>query len=170
MRTRGLLLVVVLFALLLGASPPARADQPDPAAIAKAKELLAVTKSIQTADSMTDTIFPAVEKLVEAANPGRAAEVRTLMEKYFLPEMRKHLPEFGDLMAAEWARYFTVAEMDQMLAFYRTDVGQKVIALQPTLFKEGYELGQRWGETMARDVFRKVAPELEKQGLKSPNI
>jgi hypothetical protein len=60
--------------------------------------------------------------------------------------------------------------MDQMLAFYRTDVGQKVIALQPTLFKEGYELGQEWGETMARDVFRKIAPELEKQGLKSPYI
>ncbi|HKF64256.1 MAG TPA: DUF2059 domain-containing protein [Dongiaceae bacterium] len=169
MRTRGLL-VAVVFGLLLGASPAAPADQPDPAAVTKAKELLAVTKSIQTADSMTDTIFPAVEKLVEAANPGRAAEVRMLMEKYFLPEMRKHLPEFGDLVAAEWARYFTVAEMDQMLAFYRTDVGQKVIALQPTLFKESYELGQAWGETMARDVFRKIAPELERQGLKSPNI
>ena len=168
MRTRGLLLVVVLLGLLLGA---ARADdQPDPAAIAKAKELLAVTKSIQTADSMTDTVFPALEKLVEAANPGRAAEVRILMEKYFLPEMRKHLPEFGDLMATEWARYFTVAEMEQMLTFYRSDVGRKVISLQPTLFKEGYEIGQEWGETMARDVFRKVAPELEKQGLKSPNI
>ena len=126
MRTRGLL-VAVLFALLLGLPPAARADQPDPAAVAKAKELLAVTKSIQTADSMTDTVFPALEKLVEAANPGRGAEVRTLMEKYFLPEMRKHLPEFGDLMAREWARYFTVAEMDQMLAFYRTDVGLSLI-------------------------------------------
>jgi len=101
MRTRGLL-VAVLFALLLGLPPAARADQPDPAAVAKAKELLAVTKSIQTADSMTDTVFPALEKLVEAANPGRAAEVRILMEKYFLPEMRKQLPEFGDLMATEW--------------------------------------------------------------------
>ena len=169
MRTRGLL-VAVLFALLLGLPPAAPADQPDPAAVAKAKELLAVTKSIQTADSMTDTVFPALEKLVEAANPGRAAEVRILMEKYFLPEMRKQLPEFGDLMATEWARYFTVAEMEQMLTFYRSDVGRKVISLQPTLFKEGYEIGQEWGETMARDAFRKIAPELEKQGLKSPYI
>jgi len=119
---------------------------------------------------MVDPVFEAVGKLLETANPGRGAEIRDLMGEYFIPDVRKRLPEFGDLIAAEWARYFTIDDMDKLIAFYGTDIGQKLITLQPKISQEMFKLGQAWGERVAGETFQKLQPELKKRGLKSPNI
>jgi len=73
-------------------------------------------------------------------------------------------------MAEEYARCFTVKELDQLIAFFRTDVGQKMVALQPKLMKDGMQLGREWGEKVAGEAYQKMLPELKKRGLKSPNI
>jgi hypothetical protein len=111
-----------------------------------------------------------MEGLIERANPGHEKEVRDFMMKYYLPEVRKRLPELGDLMAEEYARYFTAEELGQIVAFYKSDIGQKLIALQPKMMQDAVQLGRDWGGKVAIEVLRKVEPELEKQGLKSPNI
>jgi uncharacterized protein len=169
MRTRGLLLVVVLSGLLLGGLP-APADQPDAATIAKAKEMLAVSRQLQTLDAILVPISRSMEGLLERANPGREKDVREFMLKYYLPEVHKRLPEIGDLMAEVWARYFTVAELGQLIAFYKSDIGQKVVSLQPRLFQDGMQLGTDWGERIGREALLKMEPELKNRGLKSPNI
>ena len=168
MRKLGLLLVVAL--LLLGAAPSGRADQLDPVAVAKAKEMLAVSRQLQILDAILVPISQSMEGLIERANPGREKDVREFMLKYYLPEVHKRLPEIGDLMAELWARYFTAAELDQLIAFYKSDIGQKVVSLQPRLFQDGMQLGTDWGEKVAREALLKMEPELKNRGLKSPNI
>ena len=168
MRKLGLLLVVAL--LLLGAAPSGRADQLDPVAVAKAKEMLAVSRQLQILDAILVPISQSMEGLIERANPGREKDVREFMLKYYLPEIHKRLPELRDLMAAIWARYFTVAELDQLIAFYKSDIGQKVVSLQPRLFQDGMQLGTDWGERIGREALLKMEPELKNRGLKSPNI
>ena len=168
MRKLGLLLVVAL--LLLGAAPSGRADQLDPVAVAKAKEMLAVSRQLQTLDAILVPISQSMEGLLERANPGREKDVREFMLKYYLPEVHKRLPEIGDLMAELWARYFTAAELDQLIAFYKSDIGQKVVSLQPRLFQDGMQLGTHWGERIGREALLKMEPELKNRGLKSPNI
>jgi hypothetical protein len=111
-----------------------------------------------------------MEDLTERANPGHEKEVRDFMTNYYMPAVRKRLPELGDLMAEEWARYFTAEELGQLTAFYRSDIGQKLIAVQPQLMQDGLRLGQAWGGKVAREVLRKFEPELKHRGLKSPNI
>lgn len=168
MRKLGLLLVVAL--LLLGAAPSGRADQLDPVAVAKAKEMLAVSRQLQTLDAILVPISQSMEGLLERANPGREKDVREFMLKYYLPEVHKRLPEIGDLMAEVWVRYFTAAELDQLIAFYKSDIGQKVVSLQPRLFQDGMQLGTDWGERIGREALLKMEPELKNRGLKSPNI
>jgi len=171
MRAWRVLTAVALFVALLALVSGARAEeQIDPAAIAKAKELLDVTKSLQAMSTLMAPYDEAVEKLIEGVNPGRGAEVRDFMQNHYLPEVRKRLPEVADIVATEYARYFTVEEMDKMITFYRTDVGQKVVALQPKITQEMFKVGEAWGEKVARDVYQKMMPWLKKQGLKSPNI
>jgi uncharacterized protein len=164
------LLVVALFGALLAGPLAARAeDPPDAATIAKARELLEASNWVQSTGNIMTLLSQGMEGLIERANPGREADIRDFMTKYFLPEIRKRLPEMEDIMAAEYARYFTIGDMDQMIAFYRSDVGRKVIAVQPKLAKELYALGSSWGERVAEEVFRKLEPQLKNRGLKSPN-
>jgi hypothetical protein len=168
MRT---LLIVVLFGLLLAGPLATQAeDQPQANAIDEAKEMVAAAHLLTTMDAALGLISQSIEGLIERANPGHEKEVSDFMSKYYLPEIRKRLPELGDLMAEEYARYFTAEELGQLVAFYKSDIGQKLVALQPKMMQDAMQLGRAWGGKVAIEVLRKVEPELEKQGLKSPNI
>jgi hypothetical protein len=165
------LLVVVSFAILLAGPLVARAeDQPQANAIDEAKEMVAAAHLLETMNTALDLISRSMESLIERANPGRENEVRDFMTKHYLPEIRKRLPEFGDLMAEEYARYFTAEELGQIVAFYKSDIGQKLIALQPKMMQDAMQLGRDWGQKVAIEVLHQMEPELEKQGLKSPDI
>ncbi len=170
MRAWMMLTAVALFVALLVSASGARADQPEPNAIDKAKEMLTAAHQLQAMDTLLGLISQSMEDLTERANPGHEKEVRDFMTNYYMPEVRKRLPELGDLMAEEWARYFTAEELGQLTAFYRSDIGQKLIAVQPQLMQDGLRLGQAWGGKVAREVLRKFEPELKHRGLKSPNI
>ena len=113
MRAWRVLTAVALFIALL-APVGARADQPEPNAIDKAKEMLTVTNELQAMDTMLGLVSQSMEGLIERANPGHEKEVRDFMTNYYTPEVRKRLPEFGELIAEVWARYFTAEELDQL--------------------------------------------------------
>jgi hypothetical protein len=147
-----------------------RADEPSPAAIAKARELLAASRMDQTMDRILDPMLENMETVIEAANPGCGQQINDILRKYFIPELRKRLPEIADVTAVIWARHFTIDEMDRLIAFDRSELGQKVIALEPQMFQEGVVAGRIAGEKLARDVYEKIRPELKNQGLKAPNI
>jgi len=46
-------------------------------------------------------------------------------------------------MAALYRKYFTAEELSDMLAFYGSGTGRKVVLLTPTLLSEGSEIGAR---------------------------
>jgi hypothetical protein len=161
---------IVLCCILLATPVGARADEPSPAAIAKAKEMLASGRAVQTMNAMLDPIAENVETIIEAANPGCAQQINDIIRKYFTPEFRKRLPEVVDGLAIIWACHFTIDEMDKLIAFNRTDLGQKLIALEPQIFQESVIAGRVFGQNLAREVYEKIRPELKNQGLKAPNI
>jgi hypothetical protein len=153
-----------------GSLCPARADQPSAAAIAKAKELLAASRTLETVGSTLEPISESVTTLIEEVNPGCGPQIVEIMRKYFDPEFRRRLPEFIDQTAVIWARHFTIDEMDKLIAFDRSELGQKVIAQEPQILQESMIMGRAWGQSVAREVYEKIKPELHNQGLKVPNI
>jgi hypothetical protein len=111
-----------------------------------------------------------LSQLIESANPGHAKEVTDLLHDRFIPAMRERLPEFTDLAARVYAKHFTVADLEQLIAFYNSPIGKKLLAEQGAMLAEMGQLGQAWGRNVATDVMRKLAPEFQKRGLAMPNI
>jgi len=52
--------------------------------------------------------------------------------------------EFCDRMIPLYKKHFSVTEMQDLIDFYNSDTGQKLIRLNPTLFKEGSEIGEQY--------------------------
>ncbi|MFV8224437.1 DUF2059 domain-containing protein [Christiangramia aquimixticola] len=48
-------------------------------------------------------------------------------------------------MAVIYTESFTEAELDKILAFYATPVGEKMVELTPEITRKGMEIGQAWG-------------------------
>lgn len=163
---QALLALLVGFALATAAS----ADDPDPAAIVKAKEVMAAAHSDKVADQVITLMEKPLSQLIESANPGRGKEVAELLREHFIPAMRERLPEFSDMAARVYAKHFTVDELTQLVEFYDSPIGKKLVIEQGAMLTELSQIGQAWGRNVAHEVLRQLGPEFEKRGLTMPNI
>jgi hypothetical protein len=162
--------VVIAGVVGLALATTARAQEPDPAALAKAKEFIAAAHSDKLADQMLTLMEKPLSQLVENVNPGRGKETADLLREKLFPAMRERLPEFTDLAARIYAKHFTVADLEQLIAFYGSPIGKKLVAEQPAMLTEMSAVAQAWGQNLGLEVMRKLAPEFKKRGLAMPNI
>ena len=61
-------------------------------------------------------------------------------------------------------RHFTEAELKDLLAFYKTPVGMKLITEQPKVGEEGLKFAQTWANQLSDQVIGKMRDELKKRG------
>ncbi len=66
----------------------------------------------------------------------------------FKKEMMASLDDIYERLAKVYMENFTEAEIDQILAFYHSPVGEKMVAITPELTRKGMEIGQEWGQQL----------------------
>jgi hypothetical protein len=136
MRALRILAVV----LLIGAGDRASADTdaaPSPDALQAANELVTILSADtmkQLTKQMTAAFWPAVEQKARAENIDDAtiAELRAEFERIqlaFVTDAMKDAPPI-------YARHFTVAELQDLNAFYRTPTGAKALHELPLVTGE----------------------------------
>jgi len=72
--------------------------------------------------------------------------------------------EIVESMAAIYARNFTVDEMQQVISFYRTPIGQKLLDKLPVIFQESVAAGNKFGQAVAAELRNRLIEELRKRG------
>src|SRR6478609_7895504 len=72
--------------------------------------------------------------------------------------------EIIEQVAALYARNFTAAELNEVVAFYRGPTGQKFIQKLPLITQESMVIGQRFGQSIAAELRSRIVDELRKRG------
>ena len=146
----------------------ATAQDADPQAIALGTELvdLAGAKSMMT--QMMNQIEPALTKLVAQANPGKEAEALEVMQKFVIPRIESSVPDLVQECARLYAKHFSTDDLGQMIAFYKSPVGQKLVAEQPKMMQEMAGVAQAWGQRIAVESMKAYGDEFKKRGLQTP--
>lgn len=68
--------------------------------------------------------------------------------------------EVLDRMVPVYQRHFTEGEVDGLVRFYRSPLGQKVLTVMPETMAEAAKVGQQWGVERRQDMLG----ELQRQG------
>jgi len=55
-----------------------------------------------------------------------------------------------------YAKYYTDEEVIQLVEFYQTPLGKKVISNTPLVMQESMAIGQAWGREMGERVYKKL--------------
>jgi hypothetical protein len=153
-------------ALCLTGSSPALAQTPAAPpqdALAAARELVVVMRA-------TDQIKQILPSIVQALRPA-IVQGRPQVEKDFdafapalLDNMNARMTELVEMMALIYARNFTAEEMREMMTFYRTPLGQKLLQRMPVVAQESMTAGQAWGRQIGAEVQSRMIEELRKKG------
>jgi len=142
-------LATAMCGLLLIVSPAAaqqqQASRPvDPATAASARRLLAVTGATKLMLGTMQTMIAAQRN----ANPQIPPEFWDV----FMAHARRDTTRLIDLLVPIYAAHLTRSELDDLVQFYTSPLGQRLTAVQPDILRESTVAGQQWGEVIGRMV------------------
>ena len=60
--------------------------------------------------------------------------------------------EMITLIIPVYQKQFSEKDIQELITFYKTPVGQKFIKAQPQILQESMAIGQQWGQALARKV------------------
>jgi uncharacterized protein len=112
------------------------------------RQLLARTGAADQAIAAMEAMLPAQR----AANP----QIPAVFWDRFLAAARDRRGELVELIVPVYDRHFTTDELRQLVAFYETTLGQKLLAAQPAIARESIEAGQQWGARIGEEVAAKL--------------
>jgi hypothetical protein len=78
--------------------------------------------------------------------------------------MNARMNELLDTVAAIYARNFTAAELNEIIAFYRGPTGQKFVQRQGGILQESMAAGQKFGQELGGELQRRMTDELRRMG------
>jgi hypothetical protein len=142
---------------------PAAAQSPSPAAVAAAKELLV----LKGATSMFEPLLPGVVDRMRMVflqqNPTLAkdlSEVATSLKT----ELAVRVAELQEEAAKVYASKFTEQELKEILAFYRTPLGKKVVEEDPKILDQTLAMADQWLKKLENEVLSKMRAQMKKKG------
>ncbi len=85
-----------------------------------------------------------------------------LIEKEFRTEFSSG--RYADLIASIYGAHFTQDEVKQLIAFYESPIGTKLISVLPMISQEAMDAGVQRG----KEILKKVYEKLKKKGYSVP--
>ncbi|HJY75531.1 MAG TPA: DUF2059 domain-containing protein [Burkholderiales bacterium] len=153
--------------MFAGAVPVAAlADDMTPEKRADIEQLLQTTGALSLGKQMGVSLVEQISQALKKARPDIPQRVLDALPEEVGAVFEANIPSFKDTMIPLYGKYFTGAEIKQMLQFYSTDLGQKTIKVMPALLKESMAAGQQWGESLTPMIDARIRARLKKEGIK----
>ena len=133
-----------------------RAQQPSPAAIQTAKEIINVTGATALFTPLIAGVVEQAKNLFLQQNPASAKDLNEIATK-MRTDLAPRFEELTDEVAKLYATHFTEAELKDLLAFYKSPVGMKLITEQPKIGEERTEICAGLGKQAFRSGDHKNA-------------
>lgn len=110
------------------------------------RKLLEVTGSANLNKQMIDNIVEMYK--------GSYSDV----QQTFWEEFRKeaNMEELQNLIIPIYEKYYTEEELTQLIAFYESPLGRKLIQSLPQVMQESMKVGEAWGKAMGERIYKKL--------------
>jgi len=132
--------------------------------------LLICLAFISNAFSQTTPKEKKIKEMLELVGSGKlGVQVAQQMLNNFQERFTSVPAEFWEKMKASinaddlinltipvYAKYYTEEDLDQIVAFYKTPAGRKVISVTPQIVQESMMLGREWGQKLGEKILSEM--------------
>lgn len=144
MQKRFISMLVAVIALLWVGSSRVSAQDVSDEYKSQLYEMLTVSGSLEGAHQMVSQMLA----LVKQQQPGMPEEKLRQVEEVLNGKL---VDRMVDLYAPIYAKYLTLDDLKQIVAFYQTPVGKKWGEATPKITLEGTKMGQQLGMELAKE-------------------
>ncbi len=152
----------LLAAVVFGGSAIAQ-SQSSAEAVDAARQIIA----LKGGENIFNTLIPGVieqsKYMFEQQNPNLGNPLRDVATK-LRNELTPRQAELNSEVAKVYASRFTEKEIKDLLAFYQTPLGRKLIAEEPKALDQSMTYAQDWARKLSDEVVAKMRAEMKKLG------
>jgi uncharacterized protein len=163
MTTLKTAVVVAIIACLPARSVTAEDLTPEKqAAIAT---LLDMTGALAIGKQMSRAIIAESTQALKRKNPSIPQKALDLLEEEVNAVIDEEMPALKDQFAPLYHKYFTHAEIKDMIQFYSTETGKKTVQVMPVLIQEAMTMGRQWGLSLGPKISQRLRERLKAEGI-----
>ena len=171
----ALISIVLPFTVLPSKAAEINALTASPAIVAQADTATPTAESVEPVapGEISAETRAKIEELLDITN---ASELNTQVMEGIIAQFREISPEvpdawwdrfiekvnyaeLDDLLIPIYAQNFTNEELDGIIDFYRTPIGQSVLTKMPMVVQDSLTAGQSWGIRIAQEVIDELAAD-----------
>ena len=128
------------------------------------EKLVEMTGTIQNAMTVLDRMLPQMIEVIRKANPEIPQQVLDALANDGKEEFHKALPELIEPMIAIYDKNYSADEIRQLLAFYQSPLGRKMIARMPEITQQSMAVGNAWGTSIGERVAARIRASAKQKG------
>jgi hypothetical protein len=162
LTSRFAYLAAVLLACNLLAGP-VRAQPATPAALASAKELLELKGAAEMFDPVVTGVIEQTKGALLQTNPQLAKDL-TDVGNQLRTEFGPRRGEIIEAAAKAYAARFSEQELKDVVAFYKSPAGKKMLQQEPLVLDETFGFVQQWQGRVGEEVMNRFRAEMKKKG------
>jgi hypothetical protein len=160
----GLVLGLALCAMPAGAQQQQSGFKPaTPAAIASAREILALKSASAMYASAVPNIVERTKETLLQANLNYQKDLNEVAV-VIAQKMAGREKEIGEGMAKVYAGEFTEQELKDLVTFYKSPLGQKLLAAEPKAIQLSMTYMNQWAQGFAELINGEFRAEMRKRG------
>ncbi len=164
LRAGALTIALGMLATGAGAQQPApKGPPPSAAQLQLARDIIDASKAARAFDGIIPSIMQQAYGSFLQQNPDLQ---KPLVEAItaIRGDFEKRAPELVTIMAQAYASHFTEAELQDLLTFYRSPSGKKLVTELPAVLEESFGSTRVWGAKVSDEFIAAVRAEMKKRG------
>jgi uncharacterized protein len=141
----------------------AHAQQPSPNAVELAKQIVMIKGGANMLDPVVPGVIETAKNMFLPTNPNLSkdlTEVANQLRTYYAPKRDELLTE----AAKGYASRFTEQELKDILAFYKSPLGEKLTKEEGPALQDVLKRAQSWANNFSEEVIAKMREEMRKRG------
>lgn len=161
---RSLRSAVVAASLVLSA-PALAQQQPSPAALKTAGEIVKVTGGLELFAPIVPGVVEQSRQFFVQQNPMITNDVNEVAAQ-IRKDYEARVSEVHTKVTEIYAANLSEQELKDILAFYTSPTGKKFLVAQPKIVDESLKYAQDWANSLSDEVIGKMREALKKKGHK----
>jgi hypothetical protein len=148
---------------LAACAPAARAQQPSAASIQIAKQLVEVTGATTLFNPLIAGVVEQAKILFLQQNPALAKDLNEVAAQIRM-QLQPRFSQITDEIARQYVTNFSEQELKDILAFYQSPAGKKMLTVQPKIVESSMTFAGDWANKLSDEVIAKMRDEMKKRG------
>jgi hypothetical protein len=147
----------------IAAAAHAQAPAPTAGAVAAARELVVVKGGAAMFEPVIPGVIETAKNSLVPNNPNLTKELNDVAA-----QLRKDYDgkkaELVYEVAVIYAKHFTEQELKELVAFYKSPLGQKMLKEEPLALDQSMKKAQDWSQDLSETVLGRIRSEMSKKG------